>query len=195
MRNALKTASLAIACFVYSTLPANAQSLPGVCQMDMSFDTLQAVSEWASVNDSVMGGLSSGGPRFEAGHMVFEGVINTNGGGFSSIRREVERGELDAIDALTLRVKSDGRAYRLRFRTDARYRGRAISFQADIPQTPIGEWAEVTVPLEGLRASLFGRPIANARFDKSKVWEMGFIIADGQDGPFRLDVDWIKNCA
>lgn len=163
--------------------------------MDMRFQTQQAVDAWRVINDGVMGGRSSGGPKFENGVMVFEGIINTNGGGFSSMRLDVEAGLLSQAEALSLRVKSDGRAYRMSFRTDARHRGRPISFQALIPATARGEWVDVSVPLHGLRASLFGRPVSGASFDKSKVWEMGFIIADGQDGPFRLEIESLKACS
>jgi hypothetical protein len=170
--------------------PAYAQE----CQMDMSFNTQNSVDTWRVINDGVMGGRSSGGPRFENGVMVFEGRINTNGGGFSSIRLDVEAGLLAQADALSLRVKSDGRGYKMGFRTDARYRGRPISFQAPIPPTEAGQWSDVRVPLDGLRASLFGRAIEGAQFDKSRIWEIGFILADGQDGPFRLEIKSLKAC-
>jgi len=70
--------------------------------MDMSFNTQNSVDTWRVINDGVMGGRSSGGPRFENGVMVFEGRINTNGGGFSSIRLDVEAGLLAQADALSL---------------------------------------------------------------------------------------------
>jgi monofunctional biosynthetic peptidoglycan transglycosylase len=162
--------------------------------MDINFET-SSKPDWRAVNDGVMGGLSSGGPKFENDHMVFSGTINTNGGGFSSVRAPMQLGELKDADSLRLNVKSDGRAYRVTFRTDARYGWRQISFQAPIPATPKGEWAEVTVPLDNLRASVFGRPIRGAEFNKNKVEEIGIILADGRDGPFSLTVDWIKGCA
>ena len=164
------------------------------CNMNVNFETAQETGQWRAVNDGVMGGKSSGGPRFENGNMIFEGVINTNGGGFSSLRSPVDKGQLKNANAMTLRVKSDGRAYKLTFRTDMTYRRRLISFQAPIPLTPKGEWAEVSVPFSDLRGSLFGRPLQGAKFDRSQVQEMGIILADGLDGPFRLEVDWIKSC-
>ena len=162
--------------------------------MDMRFNTQNSVDAWRVINDGVMGGRSSGGPKFADGVMVFEGHINTNGGGFSSIRLDVEAGLLTQAEALSLRVKSDGRAYKIGFRTDARHRGRPVSFQAPIPPIEAGQWREVRVPLSGLRASLFGRPVEGASFDKSKIWEIGLIIADGQDGPFRLEIESLKAC-
>ncbi len=171
-----------------------AQTQAQDCNMQITFDNPEVNKKWRIVNDGVMGGLSSGGPRFENDRMIFEGVINTNGGGFSSVRLDVQQGLLRQASGVSLRVKSDGRAYKVSFRTNARYRGRPVSFQAQIPNTPRGEWADVNVSFEDLRASLFGRPISGAVFEASEIWELGIILADGQDGPFRLEVDTLSDC-
>ena len=162
--------------------------------MYMNFDTTEEAPQWYAVNDGVMGGLSSGGPRFDKGVMVFEGVINTNGGGFSSLRSAVQEGALAEAEGIKLRVRSDGRTYKLTLRSNSVWRGRRVSFQAPIPQSTLGEWAEVMVPFSELRGTIFGRNVRGAIFDKSAVVELGIILADGQDGPFRLDVDWVKSC-
>lgn len=162
--------------------------------MYTNFETVSQTQIWRAVNDGVMGGLSSGSPYFQDGIMIFRGVINTNGGGFSSVRSPVEEGALKEADGVKVRLRSDGRAYKLTFRSDAVWRGRRISFQAPLPTTTAGEWAEVVVPFSALRGSLFGRPVSGAKFNKEAVTELGFILADGQDGPFRLDVDWIASC-
>jgi hypothetical protein len=165
------------------------------CEMYTKFETASEQQAWWPINDGVMGGLSSGGPRFEDGNMVFQGIINTNGGGFSSIRSGVEQGALASSSGIKMRVRSDGRAYKLTLRSNAAWRGRRVSFQAPIPQTSPGEWTEVEIPFPDLKGTIFGRPVRGAKFDKSRVVELGIIIADGQDGPFRLDIDWIADCA
>jgi len=160
--------------------------------LQMDFKSRAEMSLWRAVNDGVMGGLSSGGPTFENGNLIFSGVINTNGGGFSSIRRAVKGGEIKSARRVTMRVRSDGRAYRLRFRTDVTWRGRRIAFQKPIPVSQAGEWVIVTVTLDNMRASLFGRTVRGAEFVPENVIETGVILADGQDGPFKLEIDWMK---
>jgi len=157
MRHIKSSTCLAVVLSLYFSAFSYAQLASQERIMEINFDTSQATQNWRAVNDGVMGGRSSGGPRF--------------------------------------RVKSDGRTYKLTLRSDARYRGRTVSFQAEIPQTPIGEWADVTVPFDSLQGSIFGRRVRGARFDKSEVRELGIIIADGQDGPFKLEVDWVKDCS
>lgn len=164
------------------------------CRMKMTMDTPESVKQWRAVNDGVMGGLSSGGPKFHEGHMVFEGVINKNGGGFSSIRARVVPGILAGERALKFRIKSDGRAYKATLRTDAQMGWREVSFQAPLSAAAPGEWDEVIVPFARLKASVFGRPVRGAEFDSARVQSIGIILADGQDGPFRLEVAQIVSC-
>lgn len=182
---------LFLAFAVLFSAPTAAQE---ACIMNMTFDTPAAQNQWRAVNDGVMGGRSSGGPEFKDGHMIFRGVINTNGGGFSSIRMPLEEGAIGTAKGLSLRVKSDGRAYKITMRTPARYRWRNISFQMELPATTAGEWSDVRVNFQDAAASIFGRPINGATFVPAQAWELGIILADGQDGPFRLDVQHIKAC-
>lgn len=168
--------------------------LAQACPLTVKMDTAKAVSMWRSVNDGVMGGRSSGGPRFAENHMIFAGVINTNGGGFSSIRAQVSPGAFENMDALKLRVKSDGRLYKATFRTDVRKGWREVSFQAPLAVTALGEWEDVVIPFSKLKASVFGRPVRGAKFDPQKIQSVGIILADGQDGPFTLGVAEMSAC-
>jgi len=158
------------------------------CFMKIDFSNTDNVSPWRIVNDGVMGGLSEGTRFAEEGHMVFRGIINTNGGGFSSLRRRMVPGDLANTSGLKMKLRSDGRDYKLTFRTSERWRGRSVSYQASIPATDADTWTEVTVPFTNMRTSVFGRPVRAAPFDPSDVREMGIIIADGIDGPFNLNV-------
>lgn len=163
-------------------------------KMNISFNSAETTRAWQAVNDGVMGGRSSGGPIFESGIMRFEGVINTNGGGFSSVRAGLQEGLLAEQSAIKMRVKSDGRGYKLTLRSDAFYRGRSVAFQAPLPQTAVGEWTNITIDFLDLRPSVFGRPLRGPKFDPSEARSIGIILADGQDGPFALEVDWLKSC-
>jgi hypothetical protein len=174
-----------------NAVPAAAKE---VCPVKIDFKSPEAAQMWRAVNDGVMGGRSSGGPRFEAGVMIFEGIINTNGGGFSSLRAGLSRGALAGQKAIKMRVKSDGRIYKLTLRSDAFYRGRNVAFQAPLPQTPVSEWAEVTIAFSALKPSVFGRPLSGPIFNPQEARSIGIIIADGKDGPFRLETSQMQSC-
>lgn len=166
-----------------SASPKDAAMIPLI-----SFQSPDEARAWRTVNDNVMGGRSQGGSVIEDGQLVFAGVINTNGGGFSSVRREMQPGALEGTQGLVLSVKSDGRGYRLIAQTSARFRGRYVSYQAPIPVTPKGEWTAVRVAFSDFVPSVFGRTVPASVFSPEELTELGFIIADDVDGGFALSV-------
>jgi len=135
-----------------------------------------------------MGGRSQGGSVVAEGQLVFTGSINTKGGGFSSVRREMKPGALEGARAFVLSIKSDGRAYQLIARTKTRFGGRYVSYQAAIPMSPQGEWSNVRVSMSDFVPSVFGRVVPASEISPVEVAELGFIIADSVDGDFALRV-------
>ncbi|MEM9110924.1 MAG: CIA30 family protein [Planctomycetota bacterium] len=152
----------------------------------------EVADRWVTVNDGVMGGKSTGGPSFEDGIVTFSGKTNTDGGGFSSIRSKPAAFDLAGQAGLYLRVKGDGRTYKASVRTDVTFRRWSVPFRADF-ETVKGEWAEVFIPFENFTPSFRGRELNPApELDPSKVQSLGLMIYDKKDGPFEIQVDWIK---
>lgn len=164
---------------------------------------------WRTVNDNIMGGRSLGGGQINDGVMVFAGSTNTNGGGFSSIRARDAQFDLTGFDAITARVRADGRTYVLHIDTGLRfangnvfYRGRfntqplinADGQPADPAATAGKVWQTITVPLDAFVPMVRGRTVTGRvePLDPTKVTGLGLMIDDGLDGPFRLEADWIK---
>ena len=147
---------------------------------------------WNSINDGVMGGLSSGGMRLEGGIAIFGGTLSLeNNGGFSSIRSIPAEHNLAGKAGLVLRVRGDGRTYGLRLRTNDRFDG--PSYQAALP-TVAGEWTEVTVPFDQFQAVFRGRKVPRfPELSPEKIRTFGLILADKQPGEFRLEMDWIRS--
>lgn len=158
----------------------------------ISFDGSPSEPRWVAVNDGVMGGRSKGGPAMADGHIQFRGELSlANNGGFSSIRTAGQAFDLTGAEAVVLRVRGDGRPYQLRLATDARHRGIVVSFGAEFATTA-GQWTDVRVPLDSLQPTVHGERLDDAPFDPGRVREIGLLIADGREGPFALDVDWIR---
>ena len=91
-----------------------------------------------------------------------------------------------------LRVRGDGRTYRLQLATDASFRGARISYQAAFATRP-GEWLEVAVPLDSLEPRFRGQRLRGPPLDRSRIREFGLSLSDGTPGPFALEVDWIRS--
>jgi monofunctional biosynthetic peptidoglycan transglycosylase len=188
------SASLGAACSVMLVL-VNWTSNAGAnepTRVLFDFDTSDAIRQWSTVNDGVMGGVSDGRCRFtEEGCMDFYGNLSLkNNGGFASVRSRPMDLQLAEGDVIVVRVRGDGRQYYLNVRVPT-YRI-AFSYRASF-QTKAGEWQEIRIPLRSLRATSFGRQIPNASpVDASDVNSIGFLLADKMPGSFGLKVDWIK---
>lgn len=144
-----------------------------------------ASPEWYVVNDNVMGGRSEGTFKIEHGELHFAGSTNTRGGGFSSIRTKNLQLDLSQFNGIRLKVRGDGRRYTWRLATDARWRGRQISFWADF-ETESGSWTTVNIPFSRFIPRFRGTTLDGPELDPGQITDMGLMIYDELDGPFEL---------
>ena len=145
---------------------------------------------WYVVNDGVMGGRSLGGVAVEAGTLRFTGTLVTQGGGFTSVRAR-RAVDLTGEDGLELRVRGSGRPFEVELDDGQRRFGRTVSRRAPVPTT--AEWTVVRVPFSALRNSIFGQPVNAPPIDLTRIQNVGLYMLDGRDGPFRVEVDYIRS--
>jgi NADH dehydrogenase [ubiquinone] 1 alpha subcomplex assembly factor 1 len=159
----------------------------------LDFAAAGEAARWTAVNDGVMGGLSAGrvSAAADTGHLVFEGAVSLeNGGGFASIRAKLGPVDLSGSAGLEIHARGDGRRYRLRLRDDDAWDG--IAWQAGF-DTRAGEWGVVRISFISLAPSFRGRLVADAPpLRLSAVRQVGFMIADRQEGSFRLELAWLR---
>ena len=156
---------------------------------DFTSTSPDPASAWRNVDDPVMGGVSES--IFEATDdgAAFTGTVSLKqGGGFASVRAPEAGYDLHAHDGLRLHLRGDGKQYWFTAYTTS---GGSVSYRVPI-QVP-REWTIVRVPFAELTPYRRGtkRPDAPP-FDPSEVRTIGFLIADEQEGPFQLDVAWIR---
>ena len=167
---------------------------PG-CRRLTDFDA--GLGDWLVVNDGVMGGRSEGFVDVDASLMRFDGTIVTAGGGFTSVRRRLDGGELSGTTRVEMRIRSDDRRYAVILESDERVDGRAVSYRAELDPLVIDDdgFAVVSAVYADMDTSIFGFRVEAAPFDAEAGREIGIIISDGIDGDFTLDVDWVDVCA
>jgi hypothetical protein len=153
-----------------------------------TFDT-DTEARWQVVNDGVMGGRSQGFVAIEDGTLRFTGTLVTRGGGFTSVRTDRSL-DLEGYAGVELRVRGNGRTFEVEVADQVRFRGRPVSRRA--PFATSEEWAIVRVPFRALRATIFGQPVTVPPLELPSVQRVGLYILDGQDGPFQLEVDWMR---
>lgn len=185
----MKTRSV-VAAILFACLPAVAGEHRSVAEFTPGESEKL---DWRVVDDGVMGGLSQGKREISKdGILRFFGTLSLeNNGGFSSLRTGIVKLDLGGAEGVILRVRGDGRTYQVRLGTDAEYRGREMSFQAGFP-TAKGEWTEVKVPFKRFIGTWRGMDLPDKTFDPSRIRRLGLILADKNEGPFELRVDWIR---
>ena len=144
---------------------------------------------WFIVNDGVMGGHSDGHVAREAGALVFSGTLVTRDGGFTATRVD-KVADLSGTSAVELVVRGDGRTYDLELSDGVYRRGEMVSRTAPFETT--GERQTVRVLFAALDATVFGEPVDVPTFNPAALTGVGIFIADGHDGPFRLEVESMR---
>jgi monofunctional biosynthetic peptidoglycan transglycosylase len=147
---------------------------------------------WQIVNDDVMGGVSKS--RFQIltdGGAVFSGLVSLeNNGGFASVRSSTALHDLTGCDCFIIRLRGDGHRYKFTVRTEA-------GFDTPLYQCPFvtkhGEWEEHLLAFKDFVPTFRGRILTGVPpLNPAKVTSVGFLISDRQEGPFKLEVAWIK---
>jgi monofunctional biosynthetic peptidoglycan transglycosylase len=147
---------------------------------------------WEILNDEVMGGISRSTMIITPDKTaVFQGELSLkNYGGFASVRTLPRDFKVDGCDGLILHVKGDGQRYRLRLRTDDLYDG--MAYQAVFSTEP-GKWMTVNLPFSTFVPVFRGRIVPGAPpLKPGNIRRIGFMIADKQEGKFRLEIEWVK---
>ena len=147
-------------------------------------------SEWDVVNDGVMGGRSAGFVAVEQGTLRFTGTLVTQGGGFTSVRTR-RAVDLSGQLGIELRVRGSGRQFEVELDDGVRAYGRTVSRRA--PFATSAEWTLVRVPFSALRSTIFGREVNAPPIDAAQIRGVGLYMADAKDGPFRLEVDYVRS--
>jgi hypothetical protein len=137
------------------------------------FDARDSSGEWNSVNDDVMGGVSTGGFRIsEQGMLEFKGVVSLeNNGGFASVRSGTAKYDLSDFEGLLIRVRGDGHRYACNLRTD--FEIMAGSYQQRF-ETKKEEWSEIALPFHDFIATSFGQVMQDApKLNPEKIRSFG----------------------
>ncbi|MEJ2697471.1 MAG: CIA30 family protein [Candidatus Sulfobium sp.] len=160
----------------------------------IDFNDAGEKERWEAINDVVMGGLSEGHMSVIDGAGVFQGGVSLeNFGGFASVRSLPRELGLEGYDGLIVRVRGDGRRYRLRLKTDDEFEG--IAYQATFFTRPAmpGEWTDAGLSFDEFVPVFRGHVVGDAPgLDPARVRRVGFMIADRQEGPFRLEIREVR---
>ena len=161
-------------------------------KMILDFTDKDAVNDWEAIDDRIMGGISQSQAQYVSNvGLRFAGVVSLeNNGGFASIRSKSGIYDLSETDGLTLRVRGDGRTYKISLRTDNFFDG--ISYQSEFDKGKDG-WQEIHLPFKDFKPTHHGLKLNTAApMDTSNVKSFGLFIANRREESFQLDIAWIR---
>lgn len=171
-----------LAALVSVTTPGGAAGVPLI-----AFVETDARPEWRIVNDTVMGGRSSSSVSVRENALHFTGTLNTNGGGFTSVRSGGVVVNADDHDLILVEAMGDGRDYQLRLTAAST----GTTYRASFPTEP-GEWRTVALPLDGFQATWRGRLLERPPIQAKEIGQVGVMLADGKDGQFSISIRQIS---
>ena len=148
---------------------------------------------WYTVNDDVMGGISTSSVSVEndGDYLTFSGDLSLeNNGGFASTRSDWSEYNLEDYDGIMLRVRGDGQVYRFRIRTEQT--GSNISYTA-LFATEENKWQDVFIPFSEMVPLYFGYVVNDAGpLSSESIRSFGLMLSHKQEGEFLLEVDQIS---
>jgi hypothetical protein len=153
-----------------------------------TFTSPDSATDWSVVNDTVMGGVSSGQLVVDNGALVFSGELSLdNNGGFASVRSPAIEPRVAAVwsgrSGPQIVVEGDGRTWTVEVRTD----DVAGGWIASLPTSP-DSITTATVPwtsFEPVTRFLDPREV-DEPLDVRRIVSVAFYLVDGIEAPFRL---------
>lgn len=143
------------------------------------------VTEWKTVNDGVMGGVSSSFIKpSKSGTLLFYGEVRLeNNGGFASARYPLSPITLTGQKALCLRLKGDGKQYQFRIKEE---HGQRHSYSQ--PFKTNGEWQTIRLPFSDFRPQFRGKRLDMPNFPADKIAEVAILIGNKKQQVFTLEI-------
>jgi len=153
----------------------------------VDFSSSDNVRSFRTINDVVMGGMSTSRLRWADGAMVFEGEVSLEkGGGFASCRGPLAFPARSA--ALRVTVRGDGQRYKLTLKLD----DSPATGQYQASFVAPREWQTLRFVPSDFTASFRGRPLAAPSLRLEDARYLGVLISDGQAGAFRVELKIIE---
>ncbi|KAI7900876.1 complex I intermediate-associated protein 30-domain-containing protein [Cokeromyces recurvatus] len=173
-----------------------------------SFTSAKDLDAWAIGCDKDIGGFSEAHLDFNDGHGRFHGHLSLDlpaenkeikQSGYAAIRTKVKPQTLFGVPCwdttlfryLALHVKGDNRKYFVNIQTDGVVKTDLFQHRLFL-RTP-GQWETVMIPFRDFILTNNGIVQEDQiEMYREKVKTIGISIMDRQEGPFSLEIDWIK---
>jgi hypothetical protein len=148
-------------------------------------------TSWYSVNDTVMGGRSSGSTSYKEDVLHFQGSVSfDNNGGFASVRSEYGEMDLSKFTNVTIRYRCEGQS--LNFSLNYHRQWYLPNYKVVLPSTEM-KWKTETFRLDSFKEYRVGRPTGSDINPEvlKRIIRLGIMTNDKKEGPFQAEIDQI----
>jgi uncharacterized protein YbjT (DUF2867 family) len=170
---------------------------------DFKNPSVELKNIWGALDDVVMGGVSASNIQLVENTALFAGNVSTaNSGGFASIRTKNfdPPFNLSGYEGVELRLKGDGKRYKIFLRTESQWDGVGYSYSFD---TVADTWINVRVPFTDLTPVFRAKTVKDApKIDSSKIRSFQLMLSKFEydnalnphfsPGNFALQVETVK---
>lgn len=149
-------------------------------------------SDWRTVNDSVMGGVSNGSHQLSKDALEFSGKISfDNNGGFSSVRGPYGDFDFSSYDKVSIRYSLEGLDMALTLERERPYY--KPKFRVTLPKTG-GGWTTAEWSLDEFKEYVVGRATGRtiSKDQLASIIRIGFINSEKAEKNFSMKIDYIS---
>ncbi|MEL7338947.1 MAG: CIA30 family protein [Bacteroidota bacterium] len=160
--------------------------------IELDFGSEKDGTDWQTLNDGVMGGLSNGQVALTPNALKFFGEVSLdNYGGFTSVKSPFGQYDLSNAKKLTIRYKTEGQLISISLEnSDAFYKP---YYKLLLPDTK-GKWMTAEANISDFKEYNLGQETAIAISDGflKGVKRIGFITSEKRAGRFAVEIDYLK---
>ena len=146
------------------------------------------LSQWRTVNDDVMGGVSNSRIYLnDEGNATFEGKVSLeNNGGFAMTMYSFDEKNVSNYSKAIIKLRGDGKKYQYRVKSKS---SEYFSYITNFETT--GDWQTIELNLEDMYPSYRGRKLDKSNYPVIKVEQIAFLIGNKKEQQFKLELDAI----
>ncbi|MEM6347356.1 MAG: CIA30 family protein [Bacteroidota bacterium] len=160
--------------------------------IELDFGAKKDGTDWQTLNDGVMGGLSKGQIDLSPNALKFFGEVSLdNYGGFTSVKSPFGQYDLSDAKKLTIRYKTEGQRISISLEnSDAFYKP---YYKLLLPDTK-GKWVVTEANISDFKEYNLGQETAIPISDDflKGVRRIGFITSEKRAGRFVVEIDYLK---
>jgi NADH dehydrogenase [ubiquinone] 1 alpha subcomplex assembly factor 1 len=149
--------------------------------------------DWVLITDNVMGGLSKSEIIYNANSILLKGDISLdNFGGFSSIRTKFSQLDLSQYEGVKIKFKSTKQHFAFTLENSQNWT--RPNYKNNFHSNKDGTWMVATLYFKDFQENVIGQPTGKQlNLEKlKKIVRIGIITTKKEEGPFSLEVDYIR---